>query len=326
MAAVDSKIIVADYNGARTTIVRMIGPSSTGAFCDYGYGAYVRSSAVTDSNKVSINEWGNLRYDLANIAKHQTGSVPSYPIVDEGDTIKYNATTEPVERYINAANSLVPTRFNVNDTITRNVDPSTGLPWTKSLSTTWFVQLVQETTFSWPTAQEARHWFNSGGTIRISSSFSPSSTTPQNTSWVNLLQPTATIPRVFGGGTPLLGRGSDGRNFYRATTTNQLWDTMIATGAYAANDWTLYSRTNVNNINGEASTLTIRSEWNDDHQGLGVGNPPAGYDLVNGTMYINIEISTGYSILTPPGSPPDGGGVLQQTEPTVTLGDIIKVQ
>lgn len=320
MAAVDSKILKIDYNNVQTVADRVLGTSNAGSFCDYGYGAHVRSSQVSDTTKVSINEWGNLRYDLANIAKHQTGSIPSYPVAEEGALVKYDATTEPVERYSTVLNSLATTRFAVNDVITRNIDPSTGSPWTKSLSTTWTTQLVQETTFSWTSAEEARHWFNSGGTIRISSSFSPSGTTPQNTSWVNLLSPTINTPRVFGGGTPVLGRGSDGRNFYRATTSNQQWDSLIATGAYAANDWTLYSRTNVNNINGDASALTIRSEWNDDHIGLG-GGP----DSISGTMYIYIEIATGYTVLTPPGSPPDGGGVIQVTEPTVTLGNISKV-
>jgi hypothetical protein len=74
-----------DYNTIRTKVVDVLGVGSI----DYGYGQTVRSSAVNEGNKVTVNEWGNLYYDIVNCYVHQTAAGPTSPVIPvDGDTIK----------------------------------------------------------------------------------------------------------------------------------------------------------------------------------------------------------------------------------------------
>ena len=82
---VNAKIRKVDYNNIRTKVVDVLGVGSI----DYGYGQTVRSSAVDESNKVTVNDWGNLYYDIVNCYVHQTAAGPASPVIPvDGDTIK----------------------------------------------------------------------------------------------------------------------------------------------------------------------------------------------------------------------------------------------
>jgi hypothetical protein len=82
---VNAKIRKVDYNNIRTKVTDVLGVGSI----DYGYGQTVRSSAVDERNKVTVNEWGNLYYDIVNCYVHQTGAGPASPVsTTAGDTIK----------------------------------------------------------------------------------------------------------------------------------------------------------------------------------------------------------------------------------------------
>ena len=73
--AVNDKIRKTDYNTVRYKVASVLG---TG-IADYGYGQPLRSSEVTESNRVTVNEWGNLYYDIVNCYVHQTGAAPASP-------------------------------------------------------------------------------------------------------------------------------------------------------------------------------------------------------------------------------------------------------
>jgi hypothetical protein len=72
---VNSKIAKADYNNIRNKVISVLGTGSA----DFGYGQLVRSTAVDETKKITINEWGNLYFDIANCYIHQTGSPPPNP-------------------------------------------------------------------------------------------------------------------------------------------------------------------------------------------------------------------------------------------------------
>jgi len=82
---VNAKIVKADYNNIRTKVVNVLGTGSV----DSGYGQTVRSSAVDEETRITINEWGSLYYDIVNCYVHQTGAGPTSPVlVGEGNTVK----------------------------------------------------------------------------------------------------------------------------------------------------------------------------------------------------------------------------------------------
>jgi hypothetical protein len=84
---VNDKIRTVDYNDIRNQVINILGTGSGNS----GYGQSVRSSAVTDATRVSVNEWGNLYYDILNCYVHQTGSAPASPTsAVEGNIVKHS--------------------------------------------------------------------------------------------------------------------------------------------------------------------------------------------------------------------------------------------
>jgi hypothetical protein len=101
---VNAKIAKADYNTIRTKVVDVLGVGSI----DYGYGQTVRSSAVDESNKVTVNEWGNLYYDIVNCFVHQTGAGPaSATLAVDGSVIKHSTDITTITAERSGTNLLV---------------------------------------------------------------------------------------------------------------------------------------------------------------------------------------------------------------------------
>ncbi len=101
---VNDKIFKADYNTIRTKVVDVLGVGSI----DYGYGQTVRSSPVDESNKVTVNEWGNLYYDILNCYVHQTGAAPPSPVsVAEGNLVKHSTDVTTITAARSGTNLLV---------------------------------------------------------------------------------------------------------------------------------------------------------------------------------------------------------------------------
>jgi hypothetical protein len=147
---------------------------------------------------------------------------------------------------------------------------------------------------SWPTANDARHFFNSGGELRFSSSRSGGTTSggagtiaAQNNEWTNFLANTVQT-RAFGGNKPVTGTGSlTGTNFYRlANTYTNPWYSATAGGAYSLSTFRISARAVdiANNSSGGATTIEFLVEWIDDHVGVS-GGP----DGVDGTLTLSVS-------------------------------------
>jgi hypothetical protein len=103
---VNAKIRKSDYNDIRTKVVNVLGPGSA----DFGYGAYVRSSAVSEENIVTVTQWGELYYDILNCYVHQTGSAPPSPTAPVANAIiKSDADSASFTGYTNGTTTLIAT-------------------------------------------------------------------------------------------------------------------------------------------------------------------------------------------------------------------------
>ena len=101
---VNAIIVKADYNTVRTKVTDVLGVGSI----DKGYGQTVRSSAVDESNRVTVNEWGNLYYDIVNCFVHQTGSGPaSATLAVDGSVIKHSTDITTITAERSGTNLLV---------------------------------------------------------------------------------------------------------------------------------------------------------------------------------------------------------------------------
>ena len=271
-----------DYNNIQTLASNILGVGSGNS----GYGQTVQSSPVNENNKVTIQEWTLLRYDLTNIAIHQNGTAPSLPSVSEGSKIKFDSSTEPYDRFQIFLSGLNTNRF----TIASNQFVTTNHGSAANFTSRWKNALQCIVTVEFASGEAARNFFNAGGKIRFFSSRSGGTTSGggstirrQNENWTSLLD--SASPAAFGGGTSLT---LNGNNYFGCTNSyTSPFFSANGTSAYGANDWTIYARTPgvSNNNSGTASTVEFRVEWNDDHVPKGA----ATVDGVDGTLTLSVD-------------------------------------
>jgi hypothetical protein len=307
--AIGDIINKADFNNIQSLAEDILGVGSS----NYGYGQVVQSSQVDENNKVTVQEWTLLRYDLTNIAIHQNGTAPSLPSATEGAKIKFDNTTEPYDRFQIFLSSLNTNRFQVasNQFVTTNHGAAADF------TSTWKNALECIVTVEFPSGEAARNFFNAGGKIRFFSTRSGGTTSgggntiaAQNANWTALLD--GASPAAFTGGSSLTLNG----NNYFGCTSSYTSPFFSATGssAYGANDWTIYARTpGVSNNNaGTASTIEFRVEWNDDHVPQGA----ATVDGVDGTLTLSVDsVDPTDFPLQPPGT---GDFTIIPPDPTLT--------
>lgn len=316
--AVNDIIYKADYNSIRDKVVPILGLSFGG---NTGYGQAVQSTAVTESTKVTINEWASLRYDLINAYNHQNGSIPSLVQVAEGNTVRYDPTTAPVTQFNTIADNIVAGKFNQpppSQSITTNKGTA-STSWPGVFGNSWSTKIQSIVTVSWSNSQAARHFFNSGGEIRFTSTRSGGTSTSQILAWTTILNTAGTV--AFGGNKPGTGmEPNDGQNFYRLSSSFGTWYSQSGSTPYSSNQWAIDARTpNIaDNSNGDANSIEFRVKWIDDYNDP-EGNSPTWppFDAVDGTFSLNVTTFEAYGTLLPAGS-----GNFAVESPAVTITQI----
>ena len=328
MAGINQKIDKDDFNAIQADIAQVLG---TGAG-NFGYGQPVLSSQVTESNRVTVNEYAALRYDIINAYTHLFNGAPSG--VDDqvlGTPIRYSLSDAPINYWSTVAttienNRLAPAVAGQRRTVNHGTIQET---WPGPLGTSWTDALYAVVTVEFTNSEFARFFFNAGGSIDITSSRTGGSTTNQNTSWTSLLSTAGT--RSFGGNFPGTGVSpADGTNYFRLSNVRQTWSTVTASSPYALNSWRIDARTIdspavTNNSTGSSAKIEFYIQWIDDHVALGgpsaTGTPvqPGGFgpDAVDGTMAYTVVTTEPTGVLQPGGS-----GNFTVESPTVTLGAI----
>jgi hypothetical protein len=325
---VNDIITQAEYNNIRNKVVGVLGTGSGNS----GYGQPLNSSAVAEGNRVTINEYANLRLDIINAWVHQAGSAPSTVTVAEGNTIRFSAVDAPVTTYDALANTLIANRFNLGAGQSAVAVP-TGSPvsrtWTGVGGDIWNSSISCTITVQWPSANQARFFWNSGGQIRITSSRSGGSGTTQNTQWTSILSTAGT--QSFGGDNPSSGTSpSNGQNWYRLTNSFQTYYTLAGSTPYGSNSYNLQARVTdtANNSVGTAASSEFRVLFTDNYvdpgtvlqPGESVPRNPADFppgDSVDGTFSVAVSLVYATGVLVP-----GSLGNFTVTQPTVTIGSI----
>jgi len=291
MSAVNTPISATDYNVIQTSIQEVMGTGAT----NYGYGQVVNSSPVSISNRVTINEWGLLRYDLINAYVHLFNTTPTgVDALVEGETVRYNISNAPVEYWLSVANTISSNRLNLA-VAGQRLTVNHG---TKDITTTWGStnNLRAYTTVTFSSSEDARFFFNSGGSVQFTASRSGGSGTTQNASWTSLLSTAGT--RIFGGNTPGTGtEPNDGTNWFRLSASLQNWSTVTASSPYSLNSWQIKARATdvTDNSNGTSREIEFELNWIDDHFPLG-GSPT---DFVDGTLSYTVQTVQATGTLQP---------------------------
>jgi hypothetical protein len=285
-ASVNNTVSVADYNAIRSVAVSVMGVGSA----TRGYGQPINSIAKSQNQLVSQTDWDNLRFDLLNARIHQNGS-GSLTEINENQTISAAGinlfeslkTTIDDNRFTVAAGQFLTTGGNADGTTLTTSRNYVGSPWSSEIST------IVTVTFT--DSNRARHFFNSGGTVRIQSSRTlPGRTDAQNTAWTNLL--TSAGLREFGGQIPTSGFSPmNGTNFYRLTNLFQEFFSLSSSSPYGANRYVLEASCNVaNNSSGTANIVYIRVRFIDGYTDPGdhPEDNPRTDDGVDGTFAVAV--------------------------------------
>lgn len=273
-----------DYNSIQTAISTVLGTGSGSS----GYGQTVQSSPVVEGDKVTEEQWDALRYDLVNARIHQTGVVPTITDIEDGEILSYSSSYEA--QYTTLSDSATTDKLSI---ASGQYVTETGATYSQTVSFSNYAQVSFTITFA--NANTARFFFNSGGKIRFTSTFSPTASFPttQERTWRDTLSGTSAIS--FG--------ATGGVNFYTLTTSDQTFSTTSNSSPYSNNYWYLRARCNVaDNSNGGATTVTFTSLYQDNYTDPG---PPSPGDGVTGTMALTVTQQRAYGSLYPslvPGS------------------------
>ena len=296
-SSVGGIIEAVDYNSIRNKVIAVLGAGAGNT--GYGQDARINSTAVSAGSAVTALQWQNLRWDLYNILLHQNGTAPSITLVNTGDTVRFGVA-HPNNAYDTLADTTVANRFNLG--AGQFVTESLG---SKAENFAWSSQAYIDITYTFSTAAAARYFFNSGGKIRVTSSFAANLANSQNAAWQSLLAGAST--QSFGAQDPVTGFSPlNGTNFYRLTNTFQTYYTTASSSPYGSNNYQLQASSNVgDNSTGLANIVYIRAIYTDGYTDPDVGRPIsfAPDDQVNGTLTVSSDMIRPSGVMqTPPGT------------------------
>ena len=274
-------ITATDYNSFATDINTINGTGSG----DSGYGNS-EVAALNAGDTITAAQWNSLLSALQAGANHQGTT-----LTNASNTVSQGGNILPLSN-LSADITLITT--NKLTAAGANMATDTGITSTRTAAWTGTENHIFTVTFA--SANAARHFFNSGGEIRLAGSRSGGSSTDQNTDWTNMLSNMGTV-KFAEAATSYTGSGGTATavGFKDLTTSNQ--EIFAATGAgnYSSNDYTAYAKADA--AYGSATVITITIDCKDDHAaqtgtytGGGLGTAPneggawTGADEVDGAL------------------------------------------
>ena len=275
-------ITATDYNNFVANVNAVIGTGSG----DKGYGLS-EVSTVSQGGTIQASDWNSLLAGLQKGANHQGTT-----LTNASNTVSTGGNIVPLSN-LDTDIGLIDT----NRLTAAGANMSTGVAGVTSTRTTsWNTSVTHTFTVTYASANAARHFFNSGGKIKMAFARSGGSSTNQNTSWTNLFSDLGTVSLNANGttisGSSQGGNGANGsRGFHQLTATPaEILNTTSSTADYTANDLDIKA-----SLSGAVVTITIT--LNDDHTaetgtytGGGLGSAPnegqawTGSDSVDGTL------------------------------------------
>jgi len=276
MAGQGTNILALDYNNIQSKIAQVMGQGS-GTF---GYNQTVLSSQVSVNQKITAVQWQNLYNDLIAARTHQTGA-------NETANLNYPTTSTTVKESDRAAYLAYAGTVEAN----RLIAPPAGQATLETYSTAtrtadWNGTITHSITLSFADANTARAYFNAGGNIQISASFSPSSSTLKNNSWQTMLNNMGIVKMTYNA-TTNTGSGTGVTNSaigYQQLINSQqrIFRKVTETPTYSPNQYEIYV-----NLNSTGSQVIFSIQFQDLS---GQPNAPWGTDEnISGTLTSQVQ-------------------------------------
>jgi hypothetical protein len=295
MAGQNTLIIASDYNTIQSKIALIMGTGSG----TLGYGQTLASSQVAQNSKISVSQWSNLRNDIARARQHQTGVAlgtiaPGDAGYTAGVDLPIPTLATQVKESWRAAYLAMAT---LAETEALRAPPPVGQATPAQLvsqqirTTQWNGTIRQTVIVTWPTANDARYFFNSGSQINFTSSRSGGTAGLKNVSWTTLLNGMGTISFNYtqtvttGGGT-----GGNLGWYDLSTSDNLIFQRDTTTPTYSPNKYYIYAR--VNDTGADRRILYLTIHW-EDSSAAPASFPDPGFGIdenVDGTLTSEVEV------------------------------------
>ena len=303
MAGQNTLILANDYNVIQSAISLVMGEGSGTT----GYGQTLASNQVGQNAKITVNQWNNLRNDIVRCRQHQTGvaivnRAPEDPGYVAGSDLPTASESAQIKESWRAALLSVSNDCNTN----RLTAPPPASQATRTnlfaqqvRTTEWNGRIQQVVTVTFPTVNDARYFFNTGGQFEFSSDRSGGSAGLKNTTWTTMLTNMGTI-RFNYDATTCTGTGVTSTiGYYDITTSdNLIFEKDAPTGSYTPNKYFIYAR---KNIDGNVIIFTLHW-WDDSPAPPSLPDPGFGIDEnVDGTLTSTVQTfrATGDNVSVP---------------------------
>lgn len=272
------------YNNLRATVDTVLGVGTGNS----GYGQSLQSSSVTVGKLIEATDLNNLYQDIRVAFKHQNGGNPTAAQLQQvavGELIYNNDTTDfkGWDQYEALAGNITTNRLNAAGAQLQQFNSTVS----KTRTSEWNGTLEHRFNMSFASANDARYFFNSGGTLKIATSISGGSGA-KTIDWRDqILGPAGTITinhttttRSGTQGTVL----SDGWYDFNVGVDYTVYSQIDGgTGVYVENDYLIV----VNKTS--ASNLYVRVILRDEDAGDQTGSGPPVDENVNGSLTCSVQ-------------------------------------
>ena len=306
MAGQNTLIIANDYNLIQSKIALVLGSGSG----NKGYGQTLTSSQVGQYSTITVAQWSALRDDIARTRQHQTGVTLGTKAPEDvgyvaGSDLPIPTNAKQVRDTWRSAYLQMATYA---DTNYLTAPPPAGeasrvdLVTQQIRNTQWNGTIVQSIVITWPTADAARYFFNTGSQIEFSADRSGGSPGLKNSTWTAMLAGMGTVAMNHTQ-TTCTGTGTaSSLGFYDLTTTNGvIFEKDAPAGAYAPNKYYIYAR--VNDTGANRRILYFDINFGDDSTAPpSFPDPGFGIDEnVDGTLTSTVQVyrASGTNVTVP---------------------------
>lgn len=294
MSGQNTLILANDYNVIQSKIALLMGSGSGTT----GYGQSLASSQVGQSDKITVSQWNNLRNDIVRCRQHQTGTTigslaPEDVGYVSGTNLPIPTTSKQVKETWRSAYLAMATDCETN----KLTAPPPSSEATRAdlvaqqiRTTQWNGRITQTVVVTFPTSDDARYFFNSGGQIEFSADRSGGSAGLKNVTWTTMLTNMGTIKMNYDA-TVCSGTGFPSSiGWYDLTDSdNLIFEKDAPSGAYAPNKYFIYARVN-STLDRRIAYFTI---WFADDSAAPPSYPDPGFGIdenVDGTLVSTVQV------------------------------------
>lgn len=282
---IGGKIRAADFNIFAGDINDVVGTGTGDS--GYGQGHLVVTQAVAGQS-ITAALWDELLTSIKFAAQHQGTSISvptstgdaSWPTAGNVITILPTLETDIsniVANKLNSDISYMAVNSNMISSTETYVAPGSGTPnWTG------VDQVYYEAKIAFGSADARRHFFNTGGEIRLDATLTGVGTDAQSLDWQSMLSAIGTVKLGHSSTESANSVGTPGNGFNNLTTSSQVVYTKGGTGDYSGNQLNIYAK-----LSGTAD-IEIKASFDDAHI-ADSGSGWTGTDYVAGTLTVTLD-------------------------------------